>query len=281
MSRSSSDAGCDENAFFIEKSIQDQPRFVHSRRRITATVFCGLALGIATFILILGILVVTISFYIHQIGVNPLHFSFEDSEQQHAAIPPRYFANQYPIKHDAVGAYINCPLDSPQAAREAGCSFDLLINGYVPNPCFDFEMNKYFMEKADFGYYKDEAATTVIPQSELIAGDFEKHKVVWLSTDSHYHHCMYIVNGSSRAHSRLGFVFLDSYLDQWHLQHCISVIMEPRPPLPFQRMATPMMAAFLAEHRCYLRDLSPTPPDNPGAITTALTHPQIESQMYN
>ncbi|KAK2020703.1 hypothetical protein LX32DRAFT_606063 [Colletotrichum zoysiae] len=258
--------------------MEGRTKFVDPRRRITATTFCGLALGVATLIILLGIFVVTTVFYVHQIGTNPHYSPFGNPEQQNMAAPQRYFANQYQIKHDAVGAYINCPLDSPQAARDAGCSFDLLINGYIPNPCFDFEMNKYFMEKADFGYYEDEAATIVIPQSELIAGDFEKHKVVWLSTDSHYHHCMYIVNGSSRAHSRMGFVFLDSYLDQWHLQHCIGVIMEPRPPLPFQRMATPMMAAFLAEHRCYLRDLSPTPPENPGAITTALTHPQIESQ---
>ncbi|PSN59933.1 hypothetical protein BS50DRAFT_579712 [Corynespora cassiicola Philippines] len=134
------------------------------------------------------------------------------------------------------------------------------------------------MEKADFGYYKDEAATIVIPQSELLVGDFEKHKGVWLSTDSHYHHCMYLVNGSTRAYSRMGFTFLDSYLDQRHLQHCFDVITQPRPPLPFKRMDTPMAAAFLSRHRCYLRDLSSTPPENPGAITAALTHPLVVAE---
>ena len=54
------------------------------------------------------------------------------------------------IQHDSTGSFVVCPED-PSSARESGCSFDLLANGWIPAPCFDSTMHHDFVDGSDYG----------------------------------------------------------------------------------------------------------------------------------
>ncbi|KAH3914932.1 hypothetical protein HBI56_017740 [Parastagonospora nodorum] len=154
-----------------------------------------------------------------------------------------------------------------------------MINGYIPDPCFDSEMHQDFTTNVELGFWADEAATQPISTAELLEGDMIKHKTAWLSNYAHWQHCMYLINGTHRAYSRMPTLFLDAYLDQPHIQHCFTVIAEPKPTLPYKKMEQPMEAVFISERRCYLRDLSPSVPENPGAVNIAITHAKVLPQL--
>jgi hypothetical protein len=238
---------------------------------------CFLILGTAALSLLTGTFVISILSYAYR--ESKFTQETATSHFHNDGYPKQLYHNQYVIKYDLVGAYIDCPLQSPTAAREAGCSFDLLINGYIPDPCFDAEMHEDFTAGVELGYFVDKEATEMVSTAELLKGDFDMYPMAWLSTISHWRHCLYLINGTHRAYSRMPTVFLDAYLDQPHIQHCFGVVAGPKPPLPPVQMEHPMIAVFVAEHRCYLRDLSPFPPQDPGAVNIAITHPSVISKL--
>ncbi|KAK2007414.1 hypothetical protein LZ32DRAFT_622192 [Colletotrichum eremochloae] len=161
------------------------------------------------------------------------------------------YNNRYPIQHDYIGAYITCPLDSPAAAREAGCTFDSLFHGYIPDPCLDHDLYQYWVVDRlnDLQWRVSDEDSPIVPTSDILQGDISKYPTAWAPTKTHYNHCLYLINGTSRAQAREAPLVLDTHLDESHMQHCFEILTHPPENYPATFM-------FVYQHRCYIRSLS-------------------------
>ncbi|KAK7984728.1 hypothetical protein PG996_006034 [Apiospora saccharicola] len=133
----------------------------------------------------------------------------------HQGGEPALHDGRYPIYQDAIGAYITCPLDSPDVAHQAGCTFDVLFHGYIPNPCIDHDVYQYWHRDrvGDLEWRESEESPHPIAKAEILRDDVAKYPTAWAPTTVHYYHCLYLFNGSSRAQSRLSPLVLDTHLD--------------------------------------------------------------------
>lgn len=153
-------------------------------------------------------------------------------------------------QRDDKGTFIACPED-PESARKSGCSFDLLANGWVPDPCFDADMHHDFVDGKDYGFFEDRNGKHRVHQGTVMEGDNSRYPHgLWVNFEEHHTHCRYLVNGSIRAVSRLHAPFLDVYLDRDHMIHCYGVLGENRASSHIETY----VKAFFESRKCYLRD---------------------------
>ncbi|PSN64609.1 hypothetical protein BS50DRAFT_678674 [Corynespora cassiicola Philippines] len=154
------------------------------------------------------------------------------------------------VQHDNIGSFIVCP-ENPSSARESGCSFDLLANGWIPAPCFDATMHHDFVDGSDYGFFYDQKGEQRVHQDAIMERDNSRYPDgLWVTFEEHVSHCRYLVNGSIRAVSRPEKAFLDVYLDRDHMMHCYGVLGESR---PLSHIET-YVKAFFETRRCYIRD---------------------------
>ncbi|KAI8936758.1 hypothetical protein NX059_006005 [Plenodomus lindquistii] len=173
------------------------------------------------------------------------YFLLQTSPGNHASNP-----TDLRIQHDNNGAFITCP-DDPMSARESGCSFDLLANGWIPAPCFDAPMHHDFVDGHDYGFFLDRNGEHRVHQDTIMEGDNSRYPDgLWVTFEEHVSHCRYLVNGSVRATSRPDAAFLDVYLDRDHMMHCFGVMGEQRAPSHIETM----VKAFFETRRCYIRE---------------------------
>jgi hypothetical protein len=155
-----------------------------------------------------------------------------------------------PIQHDDKGTFIACPED-PSSARKSGCSFDLLANGWIPDPCFDATMHHDFVDGKDYGFFEDRNGEHRVHQNTVMEGDNSRYPDgLWVTFEEHHTHCRYLVNGSIRAVSRPHGAFLDVYLDRDHMMHCYGVLGEHRNSDHIETY----VKAFFESRKCYVRD---------------------------
>lgn len=164
---------------------------------------------------------------------------------------PWYMLSGYQIyTDDTFGPYITCPTDlNPALTRSAGCSFDLLANGWVPDPCFDTEMHRDFVDGKDYGFFEDRHGKVRVHQHTILEGDIARWPDgLFLEWNEHYEHCRYIMNGSIRAAQPPFTGFLDLFHDEEHLQHCVDFLGDKQEPT----LIDPEIKAIFKVHRCYL-----------------------------
>lgn len=162
--------------------------------------------------------------------------------------PLRLVHNLQIHKDAKFGPYIACPSD-PILARKAGCSFDLLANGWIPAPCFDSQMHHDFVDSTDYGFFEDLNATKRVHQHTIMEGDVSQWpNGLFVTFHEHFAHCQYLLNGSVRAVQPPFTGFLDVFHDKDHLQYCLGVMQEREDPMHIETE----VKAFFEAHRCYL-----------------------------
>jgi hypothetical protein len=152
------------------------------------------------------------------------------------------------VQHDSIGTFIACSED-PISARDSGCSFDLLANGWIPAPCFDATLHHDSIDGSDYGFFLDRNGKDRVYQDTIMEGDNSRYpEGLWVTFEEHVSHCRYLVNGSIRAVSRPEPAFLDVYLDRDHMMHCFGVLGESRPSDHIETY----VKAFFESRRCYI-----------------------------
>ncbi|KAI9376019.1 hypothetical protein BJX61DRAFT_539185 [Aspergillus egyptiacus] len=159
-----------------------------------------------------------------------------------------------PIHHDAtLGPYIECEaVEYP--ATPPDCSFDLLANGWVPNPCFDAQMHRDYVDGRDYEFYRDPEGTERVAQEEILRGNISAYAFgLWVSFREHVEHCWYLVNSTVVAMAGnsggRGRGRLDIWVDEKHMQHCLGVVREQRHEEGYIDLH---IRAVFENHRCYL-----------------------------
>lgn len=73
---------------------------------------------------------------------------------------------------------------SVSSARAAGCKYDILLNNWVPAPCYDQEFIDEYLDDASWGGYADEAMTQKLTPLEM-----SEREYYWTSLRDHVNHC--------------------------------------------------------------------------------------------
>lgn len=73
---------------------------------------------------------------------------------------------------------------SVASARAAGCKYDILLNNWVPAPCYDQEFIDEYTDDASWGGYADEAMTQKLTPLEM-----SEREYYWTSLRDHVNHC--------------------------------------------------------------------------------------------
>lgn len=158
---------------------------------------------------------------------------------------------QFPIKTDELGDYIECPTESPEAAQKAGCTFDVLLYGWLPDACFDADMYRDITAGADYGFYLDREGQRPVAMAELMKGDYVQYPEAYVSVEEHWQHCTYMLNSSLRFRAKEPPTALNLHLDQHHIGHCLKFLLDPATTRSLE--VTQTRALFSAKRRCYLR----------------------------
>ncbi|KAF4543341.1 uncharacterized protein LTHEOB_40 [Lasiodiplodia theobromae] len=181
-------------------------------------------------------------------------FSIAAAASTELSISPKTQATsfkQFPIKTDDLGDYIECPTESPEAAKNAGCSFDVLLYGWLPDACFDADMYRDITTDADYGFYLDREGQRPIAMAELMKGDYVQYPEAYVSVEEHWQHCTYMLNSSLRFRAKEPPTALNLHLDQHHIGHCLKFLLDPATTRSLE--VTQTRALFSAKRRCYLR----------------------------
>ncbi|KAF7525089.1 hypothetical protein G7054_g11200 [Neopestalotiopsis clavispora] len=105
---------------------------------------------------------------------------------------------------------------SPSEARSLGCKLQIWSYSWVPEPCFDAELNEEFITihiKDDLPYYADRNGTEVVDFDVVYEGNLELLYTVW---GSHYWHCAFMM----RKFFRRRAAFTESTWEYEHVAHC-------------------------------------------------------------
>lgn len=70
------------------------------------------------------------------------------------------------------------------SARANGCKYDILLNNWVPAPCYDQEFIDEYVDDNSWGGFADEAMT-----QKLNAQDMSEREYYWTSLRDHVNHC--------------------------------------------------------------------------------------------
>lgn len=105
-------------------------------------------------------------------------------------------------------------------ARNRGCMYDLMANGWVPHQCYDQTLVDEFLSWGGTWYY-DEAHTREIPEDVLFLGNlasFYPHDL------HHDRHCLYTWRKLVNAAATGGLIDAES-ANPTHTEHCTNYLM--------------------------------------------------------
>lgn len=111
---------------------------------------------------------------------------------------------------------------SPAEARSRDCKLQVWSYTWIPEPCFDYELNAKFVsiyEKNDLPYYMDANGTEMVDFATVCAGEVEELNAVW---GSHFWHCQFAISGYFRRGEGT-----EVKTDPEHLKHCSKWLTDP------------------------------------------------------
>lgn len=112
---------------------------------------------------------------------------------------------------------------SPAEARARGCFFEMTLSLWVPEECYDRELEAEYLNEPGLVYYRDLNFTQEVPFDEVKRGEVYAWFVPW---QHHIRHCAYSFRKFHRASARNSK--LDGYLLNYnHTMHCIMMMTEP------------------------------------------------------
>ncbi|KAI9047170.1 hypothetical protein LZ554_008624 [Drepanopeziza brunnea f. sp. 'monogermtubi'] len=116
---------------------------------------------------------------------------------------------------------IMCP-NTTTAARAAGCKYDLLLNNWVPAPCWDQDYLDEYVDDGSWAAFADKALTIPVKTSE----EMSEREFYWTSARDHVNHC------ATMWKKQFSAMFYDTgVLDSvvaspFHTDHCATYLTE-------------------------------------------------------
>lgn len=77
---------------------------------------------------------------------------------------------------------------SPEEARAKGCVYDVMMQDWVPEPCYDGPLTEKYLKQGNYTWYGDGQGETTISDELMAKGE---HGRAWMSTAYHKDHCVF------------------------------------------------------------------------------------------
>lgn len=85
------------------------------------------------------------------------------------------------------GIILDCG-GSPEEAREKGCVYDVMMQDWVPEPCYDPILTEKYLAEGNWTWYADGDGKSIISEEEMRKGE---HGSAWMATSYHKAHCVF------------------------------------------------------------------------------------------
>lgn len=107
-------------------------------------------------------------------------------------------------------------------ARQRGCTFDIMMNGWVTKECYNAELSESYLLEGDFRFFDDELGYREVPLDIVRLGE---HKRIFTTPDHHLTHCAFMWRLQGLALSN-GLPIDERSLDDAHTTHCAQRLLE-------------------------------------------------------
>ena len=77
---------------------------------------------------------------------------------------------------------------SPEEARAKNCVYDVMMQDWVPEPCYDAVLTEKYLAMGNWTWYGDGDGNTTISDEVMRKGE---HGAAWMSTSYHKAHCVF------------------------------------------------------------------------------------------
>lgn len=112
---------------------------------------------------------------------------------------------------------------TPEEARLRGCIFEVTLSLWVPEQCYDRELEEEYLRSEGLVYYRDLNFTQEVPFDEVKLGEQYGWFVPW---QHHIRHCAFGLRKFHRAVVSSGKI--DGYLINYnHTMHCLDMLTDP------------------------------------------------------
>ncbi|KAK6077860.1 hypothetical protein SCUP515_04698 [Seiridium cupressi] len=111
--------------------------------------------------------------------------------------------------------------NSTQEARDRGCKYDILLNNWVPAPCYDQEWIDEYAEDLSWGAYADVNMTQKLTVDEMSERDF-----YYTSIRDHINHCAIMWKKQFWVLYEDRGVFDTVMANPGHTEHCAQYLMD-------------------------------------------------------
>lgn len=91
--------------------------------------------------------------------------------------------SQNPLAH----VILDCG-HSPEEARAKGCVYDVMMQDWVPEPCYDAPLTEKYLAEGNWTWYGDGEGKTIISDEQMAKGE---HGVAWMAVSYHKAHCVF------------------------------------------------------------------------------------------
>lgn len=113
------------------------------------------------------------------------------------------------------GKILDCG-GNPSEARAKGCVYDVMMQDWVPEPCYDSVLTERYLAEGNWTWYADGDGNTTISDEDMRKGE---HGAAWMSTSYHKAHCVFSWVKIVRA-LRNNRAISQELLSYDHVLHC-------------------------------------------------------------
>lgn len=113
------------------------------------------------------------------------------------------------------GQILDCGWSTAEA-RAKGCVYDVMMQDWVPEPCYDGALTETYLAEGNWTWYADSDGKKIIPMEEMRKGE---HGSAWMATSYHHAHCVFSwvkLVGALRD----GRGITEELLSNHHVMHC-------------------------------------------------------------
>jgi hypothetical protein len=110
--------------------------------------------------------------------------------------------------------------DTPEIARQRGCSFDLISFAWQTPECYDSDLVSEFANWDRWSFYTDSHGNVTISEVAALAGE----RSLWVTWNYHIVHCTFMWRQMHRAYKR---GWIDAHLRSYnHTLHCQEMLLK-------------------------------------------------------
>lgn len=110
---------------------------------------------------------------------------------------------------------------TPTQARSLGCKYDILLNNWIPAPCYDDEFIQEYTDDESWGAYFDRNMTILLSPTEMSESEF-----YYTSVRDHINHCAILWKKQFFAFYEQRRAIDTIVVSAGHTDHCAQYLMD-------------------------------------------------------